>query len=474
MAPVYTELMRDNKTILLNITGVEIEEIFALLRQEKSHHLLEFLAVLCECDGAPMNQYQDLIIEQLARPENAAIFYLTGLGANKQRQPTPVISVDGGRNFMPLAHFAQSAFDDNDGDDDPAYTYLETQFDLFGKLCAGRNANAIDFVAKRLKWDEVFFCVQELPEDTPKERRAECDIPKSLRAKCVPTLTRFPTAFSSLFHLIFSRYVALIVNLYVDVGKNRDIFSNVQLTYPLDEQQDEPDTSNSVGNKGIGVSLTGATLEHFGALAAFIKKTVEGTDDMVASCRQHNVFISEVLRLLKDLVRFGYYTDPVIIKELVEPLIKLADGFGDAQSMGADGKVAPVNDEWRKEGRYAQNGNNDLLAALKSAVIDVLNTIYNYQASARLRQFIDDFKSLYDRRNDAPVIKRRFSRRSWAGRKSEGLPAAHAAALKALMKDGLTDAELFECTDAVRDYVGALIKGADCVTPDVDLQVRTL
>ena len=163
MAPVYSELMRDNKTILLNITGAEIEEIFALLRHEKSRHLLEFLAVLCECDGAPMSQYQDLIVEQLTRPENAAIFYLTGLGANQQRQPTPVISVDGGRNFMPLAQFAQSAFYDNDGDDDPAYTYLETQFDLFGRLCAGRNVNAVDFVTKRLKWDEVFFCMQELP-----------------------------------------------------------------------------------------------------------------------------------------------------------------------------------------------------------------------------------------------------------------------------------------------------------------------
>ena len=96
-----------------------------------------------------------------------------------------------------------------------------------------------------------------------------------------------------------------------------------------------------------------------------------------------------MLRLLKDLVRFGYYTDKASISALVEPLIKLADGFGDAQSLGADEKVVPVNDDWRKEGRYAQN--NSPLAALKSAVNDACNT---NQASVRLGQFADDFKSL--------------------------------------------------------------------------------
>jgi len=72
------------------------------------------------------------------------------------------------------------------------------------------------------------------------------------------------------------RYGALIVALFADVGKNRDIFTNVQLTYPLDAQQHVPDADDFTADEmDIGASLTGATLEHFGALAAFIKETIE-------------------------------------------------------------------------------------------------------------------------------------------------------------------------------------------------------
>ena len=118
------------------------------------------------------------------------------------------VSMDG-RAWEPLHVFAQSAMDDDDATTSRTYNFLEKQLDLFGKLCLGRQEYAIHLITNKLEyltWEECFFCA--------------CDerIPPILRAK----------------------YVALMTNLFVDVGSNVDMLAEVQLTYVWNELTDNP------------------------------------------------------------------------------------------------------------------------------------------------------------------------------------------------------------------------------------------
>jgi hypothetical protein len=49
------------------------------------------------------------------------------------------VSQDGGKSWVPLSKFAESAMDEDDKTSTEEYLFLQGQLDLFGVLCNGRN-----------------------------------------------------------------------------------------------------------------------------------------------------------------------------------------------------------------------------------------------------------------------------------------------------------------------------------------------
>jgi hypothetical protein len=49
------------------------------------------------------------------------------------------VSEDGGKSWVPLSKFAESAMDEDDKTSTEEYLFLQGQLDLFGVLCNGRN-----------------------------------------------------------------------------------------------------------------------------------------------------------------------------------------------------------------------------------------------------------------------------------------------------------------------------------------------
>lgn len=171
-----------------------------LANGDRNPDYLAFLGVLCECEESPIVHNQHVVAKRLLEV-HGDIVYLTEVNSGRTGVD---VSLNGGKTWMSMRKFAESAMDEDDRTSAPEYLFLQGQLDLFGTLCKGRNRHNIDLITQKLRyltWDECFICSRD-PQ-----------LPKSLRAK----------------------YVELIVNLFVDVGDNVDILSEVQLSYSWDE-----------------------------------------------------------------------------------------------------------------------------------------------------------------------------------------------------------------------------------------------
>ena len=221
---MYTELVRDNNQIVHAITDKEIMAFVELLKHDKQPQYLEFLSVLCECNGAPLPHNQEKIAHALLVQSNGKLLLFAPLLCSPPPlviilltfSPFPslpfplrwataasvfltevngqnngvVVSTDNAKSWVPLEKFVESAMDERDDTSTPEYLFLDRQLELFGKLCLARCDYGIDVIAKKKKyltWTECFLCV------TSEE------LPKSLRAK----------------------YVSLMIHLFIDVGDNR-------------------------------------------------------------------------------------------------------------------------------------------------------------------------------------------------------------------------------------------------------------
>ncbi|KAL8600023.1 hypothetical protein ACOMHN_057792 [Nucella lapillus] len=135
------------------------------------------------------------------KPEAKSCVYLTDLGEKIGKTSGVVyVSTNNGRTWKELTAFAQ----ENMGDDDEAYLFLERQLELFGMLCHGQNDYAIQQITKELdylSWTEAFTCL------------SDTSLPDRLRAK----------------------YCDLIITLFVDIGDNVSVVDRVKLSYSYDD-----------------------------------------------------------------------------------------------------------------------------------------------------------------------------------------------------------------------------------------------
>ncbi|EGD74759.1 inositol 1,4,5-trisphosphate receptor type 3 [Salpingoeca rosetta] len=426
---MYTELVRDNNQIVHAITDKEIMMFVNLLKTDKQPQYLEFLSVLCECIGAPLPHNQDKIAKALLIDSNDSV-YLTEV--NGQGDGV-VVSIDNGKTWGSLYDFVKSAMDEKDDTSTPEYLFLDRQLELFGKLCLGRNDSSIDIIAnqkKYLTWRECYLCVTS-------DR-----LPKSLRAK----------------------YVALMIHLFIDVGDNRDVLDSTTLSYSWDDLKPDPYKDAAEDRT---TAITGARFLEFAKIHNWMHGYLAKQTDIVATDKANNKLLSEVLNLLHHLVVFGYYAAPEDIVELMKPLSSVADGRNDRYAHPSKPGVtdserrAQVLKEWRSNGRFEKNGENEIVALCKFRAMKVIELLLNLTMNARLQHMMLDFKLLTAGERDTGRQRTSTSRRRVYPNETA---THHARTIKAVL-NAKDDSTLYHLTDEVRAYIHDLTDASNWVTP---------
>eukprot|EP00039_Didymoeca_costata_P001936 m.56376 g.56376 ORF g.56376 m.56376 type:complete len:2661 (+) comp11036_c1_seq1:86-8068(+) len=362
MEEMYTELVRDNLQLVQSIGEREVRKVVDLIGKDKNPDFLAFLCVLCECDDDAMADNQELVARILLE-EHKGLVYLTEV--NEQKTGV-VVSVDNQRTWVPLDKFASSG--KKELWKNREYKFLEQQLDLFGQLCLGRNEYCIEMITQKLHyltWEECFLCAKS-------EK-----LPNMLRAK----------------------YVELIRNLFVDVGKNVDVLAEIRLDFPWNELTPEPyhDAADDRTQ-----SLSGAYLEIFPELSQWIASQLQKNGTMIAHDKANNLLLTEILELLYMLICFGFYVHPNDIKQTVEPLTSMLNGFNDLETRGGSVGFASHDDhqredavaKWRATKRYEDNEYNHLVMTAKNTALNCVNAIFNLITTIRIQLLMWDFKMI--------------------------------------------------------------------------------
>ena len=356
---MYTELVRDNNKIISNMGPEEMGGFIELLKHDKNADYLEWLSVLCECEGVPIGANQSAICRGLLEETAGNVYvYLTELNRAKGDVEVSTCGrpVEKADDWIPLRTFAASALDEDDETSTKEFLFLLKQLELFGKLCSGRNEHCIDVITNKLRyltWDECFHCVKD------------DKLPKSLRSK----------------------YVSLLINLFVDVGDNVDILEDIRLNYIWNELVPNP---NEEAMMDQTLSLSGSSMKEFPEISSWILGFLSGSGEINASDRPNNLLLAEILNLTLHFIKFGYYIKPEDITALMTPLLSIIDGRNDIPHADKKVKFKKKKEdhmvlEWRKKGRFEVSANNDVVVKAKTYAVECVSAMYNYIFTVRLQ-----------------------------------------------------------------------------------------
>ena len=198
-------------------------------------------------------------------------------------------------------------------------------------------------------------------------------------------------------------------------------------------------------------------MDTFEELSRWLQGYLAQQTSVVQSDRANNLLLAEVMNLVYHLVSFGYYVAPEDIRDLIKPLLSVADGRNDLLDPIVPGAHRSREDdldleEWRKTDRYKQSGDNTIVARVKSRTIRVLDLLLNLCDSIRLQHFMTDFKFY----------------RTGGRQNSAADGSATAVAFLPLFKKLMaaeTDEQLFELTTDVREYVREVFEASNWLTP---------
>eukprot|EP00054_Salpingoeca_dolichothecata_P021398 m.136903 g.136903 ORF g.136903 m.136903 type:complete len:2486 (+) comp23973_c0_seq1:94-7551(+) len=374
-AGMLMELVRDNHKILDRIEHAQIDEFITLLESEKDPMFLDFLGVLCICEGESVPKNQNYIVKRLLVDyQHKRLVYLTDVHDARGGKRVVKVKTDS-NDDVEIDKFVEIKTDDPDAH--RRLEYLERQLALFGELCFDRNDYAIDVITQQLHyltWEEAFLCLND---------------------KHLPPVLR-------------KAYTDLILSLFVDVDPNIPDLERVDLTYVYKDVTDQPDLSASADPT---LSTTGARFHQFPQLRDWIANFFSHHTSQTASQVELNHFIASVLRLTRYLVMFGYYSNIKDVKALLTPMTSMLDGTNDRP-------IPEINEsarkEWVAEQRYHRGERTLACVSAKVEAMHVLELLFNFRMRERMLLFLNIFKQkkgkhilnhmqgVYKNKTDAP------------------------------------------------------------------------
>ena len=122
------------------------------------------------------------------------------------------------------------------------------------------------------------------------------------------------------------------------------------------------------------------------ALIIFVEKFLsEFKSTMHADMMAENVFITEVMHLISQLVSFGFYSSTPMLEALLKKLLPLLDGRKDEKN---DTKEAEIKDI----ARYKRDTHNVLVMEAKISILNVIKQIQKLRQHYRLSELMNNFK----------------------------------------------------------------------------------
>lgn len=406
--PMFNELVLDNINLVHTFGKPEIQKVVQFLRHgDKNADYLQLFSALCVCEGEPNRFHQKLIGEELLNNNSPPVFLtdVVGLGTKRSgsgwsmpssKAPTGSVKkkdkVDEKKTVKvriseedtgtDMNEFVHSALDEDDQTSTPEYMFLQRQLELYGNLCLGRNQRNITLIVdthKHLTWEECFLCATansalDASGKTATRDKSDMLLPRSLR-------------------LI---YVNLIVNVFVDVGENRDVCTDAELSYDYAELKKSYYVEAA---REQTKALSGAEFVHFSVVKDWIRGQLQQVTSMVHrdafEGQAKNRLLGAILNLLSTLIRFGYYIDEKDINALMTPLQSVLSGLNDF-NMRADQEGDKSLKRWRMTKRYEMDDDGRAVMEAKLKALLCIDSLFNYVFNVRLRFLLADYKNLTD------------------------------------------------------------------------------
>ncbi|XP_019849736.1 PREDICTED: inositol 1,4,5-trisphosphate receptor type 1-like isoform X1 [Amphimedon queenslandica] len=355
---VLVEIVQDNLKIVTRMAETRMTAMIDQFIATKDARFLDFLSSLCVCSGRPIPSTQDRLLTELVIRYGRELLYTTNL--KKKGEKNEEVAV----YYRPKdSSHARDIRSLKPNSTDPAivddYELLKGQLHMFGKLCKGNNKRTLDFLViprnrdGYVSFDQVFHCAQNTSID-PELR------------KC---------------------YVELILVMFVDVDDNRPFLD--QLCYSFKYEDLSPDPYGDTGDDE-DTALTGVANLHFKFLKLWFVKVI--TDYEHLCCNEENIekneLFAEILNVLGNLVRNGYYDSEEDIDELMKPLVDVLDGTTDKLNEGQN--ESSYNDKIRKEDTKV----NRAVFYVKRKALEVMELFFRFKFYVKLQKFLNDFKML--------------------------------------------------------------------------------
>ena len=469
--PMFNELVLDNIQIVKTFGPPEIQKVVAFLRKDdRNADYLQLFSALCVCEGEPNRSHQKLIGEELLNNATPPVI-LTDvkalpcaqdqLGSVKTKaggfvKKTVIVRENDQDPGVEMNKFVASALDEDDQTSTPDYLFLQRQLELYGNLCLGRMKANIEFIVethKHLTWDECFLC-------------ATANSALGMKNGKVNRQTKFasPMMLPRSLRLI---YVNLIVNLFIDVGDNRDVCTDAELSYNYAELRRDYYVEAA---KDQIRALSGAKFKHFEVVKKWIHGQLKNVTSMIHKDkfvgRAKNLMLASILNLLQTLIRFGYYIDEQDVIGVMKPLKGVLSGLNDLEKPLAEQTAKPDElkalHRWRASKRYEMDEDGLAVMDAKLKALACIGALFNFVFNMRLRFLLSDYKSLTD-----PEVRDNVKRKS---------SSAALLQLLVIRHDGIQAAgglERLNLSQFLGEEHGAIAKTRDgvsgCKTLDCDV-----
>jgi inositol 1,4,5-triphosphate receptor type 1 len=352
------ELVRDNIQIVSMYDEEEIKKLIGLLLadEEKDSRFLDYLGVLCVCDGKASVANQEFILKELLVKRGQELFWPTKVVEDKHHVQRVVYQHPKTGEWKMLSEIADKTAVKKKLVFTSPWRWLESQLDLFGKLAKGNNTKVIRAITEELKY--ITF-------EEALAGASDRELHPSVRAK----------------------YVSLIIVLFIDIGNNRSVLETLPNTFVYSEVVENP-FAEQEGDSTL--ALTGERNPHFVQLRDWILRVV--TDNATLECtedkKEANFLLAQILGVLEILVKFGYYDNHKDIRDVTERLMSMLDGTNDKNPA----RVTP--EEFRLRRRFKSTPANRAAFAVKVKIMKIFDFFFNYRVFLRLQRFIFSYRCL--------------------------------------------------------------------------------
>ena len=307
------ELVRDNKVIIEQFS-LDFEEktkkLFYKLAETHNRQIFNYFSVMCVANKNPIQKNQEVLANHLLDQQFQNLIFLMELRSDNKVYATSPLNPAG---YKLLSEYNS----ENDR------KYLLAQLDFLAKLCYGNNEHAIGILKSQFSFGVLFNGL--------------------INEKTHPQIR--------------TKFALLIITMFIDVGANRAVLENFNLTFEYEECIENPKDNADMNDTAI----SGVKNEYFPKMKIWFLEffdglSIYGSEDF----KDTNNLITVVLEMILLFTKFGYYTNQNDADELLKLLVNILNGKKDMHSpKEKKSENSQVHSDFEKEGRYENTPGNE-------------------------------------------------------------------------------------------------------------------